>query len=80
MAPRLKKAGITSAGWSYGVGGYSCGTNSPNWNYNINSLTWYSGSLIGVSQSGNAVTIASFTYNGSDYSSPQGQITYRLVP
>ena len=74
MAPRLKKAGITSTGWSYGVGGASCR------DYNFNIFSWGSGSLIGVSQSGNAVTIASFTYNGSDYSSPQSQVTYRLVP
>ena len=82
MAPRLKKAGITSTAWSYGVGSSgssylkTCSDGSL-----FPSSAWNdSGILIGVSQSGNPVTIASFTSNGSDYSSPQGQVTFRLVP
>jgi hypothetical protein len=71
MAARLKNAGITSTAYSYGVTGqqsYEC--------YN----GFLTGSLIGVSQSGNSITIVSFSKNGSnesnDQSTPVTQITY----
>jgi hypothetical protein len=69
-------AGITSTAWNYGVaGGEVAGKcyvsiGSPN--------SWHNGSLIGVSQIGSAITIASFTFLGVDYSSPVDQITYIL--
>ncbi len=74
MAARLKKASITSTAWSYGIGGngiaFSCGGSL--------SFHWGNGSIIGVSQTGNAITFASFTNNGFDQASPVDQITYTL--
>jgi hypothetical protein len=67
---RLKKDGITSTAYSYGTagdGGSGC-----------EGAHWYQGTLIGVSQTGSAVTISSFTYDGTDYSTPQDQITFTL--
>ena len=75
VAARLKTAGITSTAWSYGVSSSpSCGADPYHWS---------SGALIGVSQTGNAITIASFTaYYGDvgDSSAPVAQITYTLKP
>jgi hypothetical protein len=68
LAARLKAAGITSTAWSYGLGGSSCGC--PEWQANT---------LIGVSQTGNALTIVSFTSNG-DHPEPIEEITYTLKP
>jgi hypothetical protein len=69
---RLKKAGVTSTAYSYGtLGSSSCQPNG----------FWYPGTLIGVSQTGNAITVASFTSDGgdgTDYSNPVDQITYTL--
>jgi len=74
MAARLTKVGITSTAWSYGVSsGSGC----------VDSNNWISGTLIGVSQTGNSITIASFTsaYLGnSDASAPVAQMTYTLKP
>ncbi len=69
---RLKKAGITSAAYSYGTSGtMSSSCNNPN--------DAWSASLIGVSQTGNSITIVSFTTLGSfDQASPKDQITYTL--
>jgi hypothetical protein len=71
---RLKRAGgagITSTAWSYGV---ASGLSS-------DSLHWAPGTLIGVSQTGNAITFASFSFNGTgDYAGPQDQVTFTLVP
>jgi len=81
VAARLKKAGITSTAWSYGVasgpGAYSACTTS---GFTFGSSKWGGGTLIGVSQSGSAVTIASFTDNTYDYSAPVDQITFRIAP
>lgn len=70
---RLKKAGITSTAYSYGsAGNSSSSTCNPN-------DAWSGGSLIGVSQTGNSITIASFSTLGfADQSSPKDQITYTL--
>jgi hypothetical protein len=69
LAARLKSAGITSTAWSYGVGsGYP---STPNWATNT---------LIGVSQIGNTLTIASFTNNSADKAIPVEQITYPRAP
>ena len=68
---RLKKAGITSTAWSYGTGSSNC---AQVWN-------WPSNGIIGVSQVGNTLTIASFTnsyYGLVDSSMPDDQITYTL--
>jgi hypothetical protein len=68
---RLKKAGITSAAYSYGTTGeQTCN----------GGLNWQANTLIGVSQTANAITIVSFTYDGTDYSTPGGEITYVLQP
>jgi len=70
---RLKKAGITSTAYSYGSAG-----NLSNSSCNPNDA-WSGGSLIGVSQTGNSITIASFTTLGfADQNSPKDQITYTL--
>lgn len=65
---RLKKAGITSTAYSYGVeGNGGCGPA----NY------WDAGSLLGLSQSGKAITIYTFSqFSTNDYNSPKDQITY----
>src|SRR5438270_10519580 len=61
VAARLKSAGITSTALSYGVGGSNCGPGSH----------WLLGSLIGVSQAGNTITIMSFSDVGTlDRSTP----------
>ena len=68
---RLKKAGITSTAYSYGtLGSGSC-------NYN-NAGYWQSGALLGVSQTGSAITISSFSYDSTDNSTPGDQITLTL--
>jgi|HubBroStandDraft_1064217.scaffolds.fasta_scaffold214963_2 hypothetical protein len=73
-AARLNTAGITSTAWSYGVLG-----NGPTC---FPGNAWYAGSLVGLSQTGNAITIVSFSTDGSatsgDHSTPQDQITYTL--
>jgi hypothetical protein len=83
VAARLTKAGITSTAWSYGV------ANGPSFNDPCGNNTgftnnlWTPGTLIGASQSGNAITIASFTNAGGypgDQSAPVAQITYTLKP
>lgn len=67
---RLKKAGITSTAYSYGTLGNQ--PSDPNG-------AWFNGGLIGVSQAGNAITIVSFSLCcGTDYSTPQDQITFTL--
>ena len=70
-ADRLKKAGITSTALSYGVGS---GTNA------FGDVVWATGALIGVSQTGNAITITSFSDFNGDHAGPTAQITYTLVP
>jgi hypothetical protein len=76
MSARLKKAGITSTAWNYGISGggiaFSCGGSL--------SFHWGNGSIIGVSQTGNTITFASFTNNSFDQASPVDQITYTLAP
>jgi hypothetical protein len=76
LAARLRKVNITSTAWTFGISGggiaFSCG-GSPFFN-------WGNGSIIGVSQTGNTITIASFTNNGFDSASPVDQITYTLAP
>lgn len=82
VAARLKSAGITSTAWSYGVADGPIQGNLCNDNSRTNAK-WEPGTLIGVSQSGNAITIASFTDRPNvrvDFSAPVAQITYRLVP
>jgi hypothetical protein len=68
IAARLKSAGITSTAYSYGVASAaSCAGNY-----------WANDALIGVSQIGNTITISSFSFAGSDYGTPQAQITFTL--
>lgn len=81
VAARLKKVGITSTGWSYGVAsGPRHSTDCTKSFLRFYGSDWEPGTLVGVSQSGNAITIASFTNNSVDRSAPVAQITYRLVP
>jgi hypothetical protein len=69
---RLKKAGITSTAYSYGTSG-----TMPDSTCNVNDA--WSASLIGVSQTGNSITIVSYTTLGfADQASPKDQITYTL--
>ncbi len=74
MATRLKKAGITSNAWTYGISGgglaFSCGGGL--------SFHWGNGAILGVSQTGNTITFASFTNNSFDQASPVDQITFSL--
>ncbi len=67
LASRLAAAKITSTALSYGViGGEEC------------FYTWPNNALIGLSQTGNKITIVSFTLNGVDYNVPVDQISYTL--
>lgn len=69
LAARLKAAGITHTGYSYGISGGGC------------TSAFSNGRLLGVAQTGNALTIVSFTnVSGKDQSVPIDQITYRLSP
>jgi hypothetical protein len=68
LATRLQNAGITSTAWSYGLGSYPYG-----------NVYWGTGSLLGFSQTGNQLTIVTFTYGGKDQSTPLDLITYTLV-
>jgi hypothetical protein len=76
LAARLKKAGITSTFYSYGLVGISptCGLNGYNY--------FAGGALIGVSQVEGSLTIVSFTNdNGAgDSPIPLAEITYTLLP
>jgi len=74
LAARLQAAGITSTAWSYGLGGAHGCSNGDNFDTNT---------LLGVSQTGNSITFASFTNNiftnnGKDSAVPVDQITYTL--
>jgi len=81
VAARLKKAGITSTAWSYGIAnGPGIYTSCTKLGFQFLSSRWGAGTLIGVSQTGNAITIASFTDNQVDSNAPVDQVTFRLVP
>jgi hypothetical protein len=68
LAARLSKANLTSTAWSYGIGS------------SVYGGVWSTGTLIGVSQVGNTITIVSFTRNGVDSNLPVDQVTYTLAP
>lgn len=69
LLARLKKAGITSTAWSYGIGGAEC---------NIGG-DWYHNSLLGFSQIGNKLTIVSFTNASGDQPQPVDTIVYTVT-
>jgi hypothetical protein len=64
-AAQIKKAGITSTAWSYGISTSAY-------------RAWAEGTLIGVSQIGNTLTIVSFFQVSNGV--PVDQITYTLAP
>jgi hypothetical protein len=65
---RLKKAGITSTAYSYGLLGTASGCGDADWD---------SGALLGFSQTGKSLTIVSFSHVGTEDSSvPREQITF----
>lgn len=68
---RLKKAGITSTAYSYGIMNQSGCDGNP-W--------WQSGAIVGLSQTGSTLTIVSFTNNSTDQAVPGATITYTLQP
>jgi hypothetical protein len=68
--PRLKAAGILSSAFSYGIMGDQPCVDDP-W--------WQTGAVIGVSQTGDALNIVSFTHNGTDHAQSGDQITYSLT-
>lgn len=72
-AGRLAAAKITSAAYSYGIAASERCTIA-----GVNSDAWRTGTLIGVSQVGNAITIVSFSNGGGDHSTPVDQVTYTL--
>ncbi|HEY3910500.1 MAG TPA: hypothetical protein VGM07_11490 [Stellaceae bacterium] len=75
LAARLKKAGITSTFYSYGlVGSEGC--------YDAGTPTSFPATgLIGVSQVEGSLAIVSFTnINGVDQPTPVSEITYTLLP
>ncbi len=71
---RLKAAGITSTEYSYGIIGAGAGCSS------YSGASFLTGALVGFSQSGSLLTIASFTTysDGKDHNVPVQSITYRL--
>jgi hypothetical protein len=73
LAARLKKAGITSSLYSYGLVGFSPTCAAGSYGYFVG------GALIGVSQVEGSLTIVSFTsYGGADSPIPLAEITYTL--
>lgn len=73
MAARIKAAGIATTAWYFGVGGSHCYCGPDNY-------SWQANTLLGISQIGTSLTIASFTdANGKDYSEPTDQVTYSLA-
>ncbi len=80
VAARLRSAAITSAAWSYGVANGPGHFTRCSGGGNFGNSDWDAGTLIGVSQSGTSITIASFSNSGTnrDYPAPRAQITYRL--
>ena len=79
LAARVSKAGITSTMLYYGTASTQANNNTSTVGYQY----WGgadSNALIGVSQVNNTITFSSFTKEGSDYSSPQNQITFTLTP
>ncbi|MBV8737264.1 MAG: hypothetical protein JO007_08400 [Alphaproteobacteria bacterium] len=75
FASRITAAGITSADYSYGVAGSIVQACTITANDSFNN-----GDLIGATQTGNSLTIVSFTFDGKDYPTPVSQITYTLSP
>jgi len=72
---RIKAAGITSTAYSYGVSG-----NQPCTTGNTGASWWETGSLLGFLQTGNTLTIVSFSYAASDDSDvPEDPIPYSLI-
>jgi hypothetical protein len=73
-AARINAAKITSTAYAYGIASTAVSTGAP--------APWASGSegtLIGVSQTGNVLSIASFSFNGaSDQSTPYAILTFTL--
>lgn len=63
--PRLKKDGITTNAYSFGVSG-------------SNACAFLNGSLIGAVQSGRTLTVSLFTVSGVDYTTPQDSIVLNL--
>ena len=66
---RLTAAKITSAAYAYGISGIG----------GIDG-NWLAGSLIGAAQTGNTLTISSFTFESSDHPTPIDNITWTLSP
>ena len=66
---RLKAAGITTQTYQ----AYNWGTTGTQSNPNS---AWGSNYLVGLSQTGSALTITSFTSSGTDQNLPAGEITY----
>ncbi len=68
---RLAAAKITSIDWSYGVlGTQDCGHGR--------GYAWSTDGLVGFSQVGDTITVASFSFGGTDYNTPQDTFTYTL--
>ena len=76
LAARLKKAGITSGFYSYGIVG---GTASCSASAAGNPFFFQIGALIGISQVEGSLTMVSFTGN-ADLPIPLAEITYTLLP
>lgn len=75
LAARLKKVGITSTAWSYGVSGGGIASSCGGSEY----FHWGNGSIVGMSQVGDTITFASFTNNSFDAASPVDQITCTIA-
>jgi hypothetical protein len=73
IAARLKAAKITSTDWSFGeMGTYTCYPGA------FNENNWPINGILGFSQVGNTITVASFSAYGTDYSQPVDELTYTL--
>jgi hypothetical protein len=71
---RIKPAGITSTLLQYGVGAAGTGCGST-----IDIYEWGTSSLLGFSQTGNILTVSSFTNNGVDQDKPVDTQTFTLT-
>jgi hypothetical protein len=72
LYPRIKAAGLTSTLWQYGVGASSE-------SYYCGSTYWETNTLMGFSQTGNVLTISSFTNASKDQNTPVDTQTFVIT-
>jgi hypothetical protein len=77
-AARLSAAGITSTAYAYGVA-YCNPSNCPQNQWGEYGIGYAGGTLIGATQSGNVISLVSFTSNATDHSAPVAVLSFTLA-